>query len=123
MQKLLLEILDKTQKNLKQITIQECLNKIDLDKLHPSSKYVYIRSYARSWFKHLTKLPCANCGYKKHVELCHIKAINSFSNDTMIGVVNSKENIIQLCPNCHWELDHGLLDLSAIQDSNLEPFD
>jgi hypothetical protein len=26
-------------------------------------------------------------------------------------VVNSLENLIALCPNCHWELDHGLHSL------------
>jgi hypothetical protein len=23
--------------------------------------------------------------------------------------VNSLDNLVGLCPNCHWEFDHGLL--------------
>jgi predicted restriction endonuclease len=25
--------------------------------------------------------------------------------------VNSLDNLLGLCPNCHWEFDHGLLRL------------
>jgi hypothetical protein len=25
--------------------------------------------------------------------------------------VNSLDNLVGLCPNCHWEFDHGLLQL------------
>jgi hypothetical protein len=56
---------------------------------------------------------CVNCGYSKHVQICHIRAIQDFPDDTPISVINSPENLVALCPNCHWELDHGLLDLSA----------
>lgn len=54
---------------------------------------------------------CRNCGYDKHVEICHIRAINTFPDDTPISVVNDLANLVALCPNCHWELDHGLLRL------------
>ena len=47
----------------------------------------------------------------KHVELCHIKPIASFKDSALLSEVNSKNNIVQLCPNCHWELDHGILKL------------
>jgi hypothetical protein len=80
-------------------------------KLHPSSKFAHIRGLCRSWHKDKTKLPCHNCGYSKHVELCHIKPISSFHEDTLIGVVNAEENIVQLCPNCHWEFDNGRLEI------------
>ena len=73
---------------------------------HPSWVNSHIRNFARSWFKHLTKLPCAHCGYDKHVELAHIKAISEFKDTDLLSDVNSADNIIQLCPNCHWEFDN-----------------
>ena len=88
--------------------------------LHSSSTHAHIRGLARSWFKELTKKPCASCGYDKHVELCHIKAMASFTEDSLIKEVNNKDNIVQLCPNCHWEFDNGLLNREqGWQDSNL----
>lgn len=60
-------------------------------------------------------MPCSNCGYSKHIQLCHIKPIKDFSDDTLLKDVNSPDNIIQLCPNCHWEFDHGLLNLKEIE--------
>lgn len=54
---------------------------------------------------------CRNCGYDKHVEICHIRALNSFPDNTPIAVINDLSNLIALCPNCHWEFDHGLLKL------------
>lgn len=80
--------------------------------LHASSIHAHIRGFARSWFKDLTKKPCAACGYHKHVELCHIKPISSFGDEALVGDVNCEGNIIQLCPNCHWEFDNGILELA-----------
>lgn len=54
---------------------------------------------------------CAVCGYDKHIEICHIRPIQDFSDDAPISEVNALDNLIALCPNCHWELDNGLLDL------------
>lgn len=85
-------------------TLGECREKNKL--LHASSLHVSIRGYARSWFKDLIEMPCAHCGYDKHVELHHIKSIASFSDDSLVKEVNSKENIIPLCPNCHWEIEN-----------------
>lgn len=65
------------------------------------------RVYAKS------NLPraCRNCGYDKHVEICHVRSISSFPDDTPVAVVNDLCNLVALCPNCHWEFDHGLLVL------------
>lgn len=82
-----------------------------LKNLHKSSKAVHVRGLAQSKFKHLKALPCYSCGYDKHVELCHIKPISSFDVNSLIKDVNCEENIVQLCPNCHWEFDNGLLIL------------
>ena len=93
-------------------TIEEFKNSPSVKNKHPSWASVYIRHMCRYRHKHLTRLPCAKCGYTKHVELAHIKPVASFPPDTLIKEVNASTNIIQLCPNCHWELDHGLIQLS-----------
>ena len=54
---------------------------------------------------------CAICGYTKHVEVAHIKAVSEFSNETPISTINSITNLIGLCPNHHWEYDNGMLKL------------
>ena len=51
-------------------------------------------------------MPCAKCGYDKHVELAHIKPISKFGDESKLSDVNSENNVIQLCPNCHWEFDN-----------------
>jgi hypothetical protein len=94
-------------------TIGEYRNKESIKGLHTSSKHVHVRGLARNKYKDLTKEPCKNCGYDKHVELCHIKPIREFSDDALISEVNNINNIIQLCPNCHWEFDNGLLNISS----------
>jgi hypothetical protein len=72
----------------------------------PSWKAAHVRHFARRWLKHLTLLPCRHCGYKKHVELCHVKAVSEFPSTALLSEVHSETNVIQLCPNCHWEFDH-----------------
>ena len=49
---------------------------------------------------------CSSCGYSKHVEACHIKAVRNFPPTATVGEINAPSNLILLCPNCHWELDH-----------------
>lgn len=74
-----------------------------------------IRELARSLYQKSDKpKQCANCGYDKHYEVCHIKGISTHSDDTPISVINDLGNLIALCPNCHWELDNGLLDITNI---------
>jgi len=102
---------DEKAVDLKKMTLFDYSNRKSINRLHPSSKFVHVRLSARSFLKHLTKLPCANCGYDKHVELCHIKAVSSFPLTATLGEVNNENNIIQLCRNCHWEFDNGLLHL------------
>ncbi len=54
---------------------------------------------------------CKVCGYSNHVACCHIRPVSEFSLDTSLSVVNDLSNLVGLCPNHHWELDHGLLEL------------
>lgn len=71
----------------------------------------HIRDVARRLYAKSNKpKQCANCGYNKHYEVCHIKPIETHSDDTPVSVINDITNLIALCPNCHWEADHGLLD-------------
>lgn len=68
-----------------------------------SAKFNIVRGRARNQYKHI-KI-CQFCGYDKHVEVCHIKPIGAFSLDTLVSEVNAPDNILILCPNCHWEFD------------------
>jgi hypothetical protein len=54
---------------------------------------------------------CAICGYSHHVEIAHIKAVSEFDDTTPVREINSLDNLIALCPNHHWEYDHGVLML------------
>lgn len=76
----------------------------------------HVRSFARSWNKNLTKLPCQKCGYNLHVELCHIKAVCLFDSNSLLGDINSSENLLVLCRNHHWEFDHHLLKYEDIPE-------
>lgn len=87
-------------------TVGEYRNKISVKGKHPSWLNAHVRGFARSWLKHLTELPCARCGYDLHVELAHIKAVTEFDDDALLTDINSTDNVIQLCPNCHWEFDN-----------------
>ena len=71
-------------------------------------RYNGIRALARTWNADLTKEPCHRCGYDKHSELAHKKAISEYDRTATLAEVNGEDNVIPLCPNCHWELDHGL---------------
>ena len=54
---------------------------------------------------------CTNCGFIHGVQVCHIKGIATFEDDTLISEINDTSNLIPLCPNCHWLFDHRLLKL------------
>jgi len=58
------------------------------------------------------KKPCEACGYDKFTEVCHIKPIEDFLDSSRLRDINSPMNLIRLCPNCHWELDHGMLSIN-----------
>lgn len=86
---------------------------------HSSYKSI-VGEHARKLARHLGKLEkCAICSYSLHVECCHIKPISKFSIDTLISIVNHPDNLIGLCRNHHWELDHGMLELAFL--TGLEP--
>ena len=74
-------------------------------KHHKSSAYALVRSRARASVKNEPQC-CEVCGYDKHVEVAHVRAIASFEMDTMLSVINDRPNLRLLCPNHHWELDN-----------------
>jgi 5-methylcytosine-specific restriction endonuclease McrA len=84
-----------------------------------NGKYNSIRAKARILYQQSQKpYVCYNCGYDKHVQICHLKPLHLFADDTLISIVNDLNNLIALCPNCHWELDNNILSLPAIGESN-----
>jgi 5-methylcytosine-specific restriction endonuclease McrA len=77
---------------------------------HRSSAYSYIRWHARAVvMKSDKQKTCCRCGYNKHTEVCHIKSIQSFNDNSTLEQINHPDNLMLLCPNCHWEYDNGLL--------------
>lgn len=76
-----------------------------------AARFSYVRNHARKLMKNSGAIEeCKNCGYNKHVQVCHIKDISDFTDETTVEVVNDLSNLLYLCPNCHWELDHGMLE-------------
>lgn len=78
---------------------------------HRQNVFTYIREQARRIYKKSKPSTCVSCGYTKHVEICHIKQVSEYPDDALISEINSLDNLVALCPNCHWEFDHGLLKL------------
>jgi len=58
---------------------------------------------------------CDVCGYKKHINVCHIRSVADFPDDATVSEINSLTNLVALCPNHHWELDHGFLNLTKFK--------
>lgn len=66
-----------------------------------------VRAWAR---KHYTgAMECAVCGYDRHVDICHVRAVADFPPSATIKEVNHRDNLVALCRNNHWEFDNGLL--------------
>jgi hypothetical protein len=75
-----------------------------------ANRYTKVRDNSkRIYFSSNRPQECSHCGYSKHFEVCHIKPIHMFDLTTPISAINSLDNLIALCPNCHWEFDNGLI--------------
>ena len=61
---------------------------------------------------------CAVCGYVTHVEVCHRKPVASFEDSATVAEINRLNNLVGLCPNHHWEFDHGIMKL---HEENMKP--
>lgn len=97
------------------INIYNDWDNITIEEIQCKAKYqrsAHIRENARRNFKkNVDKPSCLICGYTKHVEVCHIKPIDSFPSSTPVSVVNHIDNLVGLCPNHHWEFDNNQLEL------------
>ena len=78
---------------------------------HPSYYRGYLNSITRLLNAHRPRV-CQACGYAKHVEYCHVLPIKAFPDSTTVQEVSGPTNILVLCPNCHWEYDHGLVTVN-----------
>ena len=99
-------VIDPTLKELKEM-YKNCK--------HSTGMQSYIRMNSRIQYKKTEKGKnpiCNNCSYNRHVEVCHIKPIRSFTDDSRLSEINNKTNLVYLCPNCHWEFDNGLITIS-----------
>jgi hypothetical protein len=105
-------------RDLRQCTLADYQSMPSVAGKHPSWINSHVRSFARSWNSHLTKIPCQKCGYSKHVELCHIIPISQWPKTARLGDVNHQDNLLALCRNHHWEFDHKHLALSDIPQRN-----
>lgn len=54
---------------------------------------------------------CKDDEFDSVVEVCHIRPISYFPLDTQLKIVNSKENLVYLCPSHHKLLDKGLISI------------
>ncbi|MFD2718851.1 HNH endonuclease [Hymenobacter monticola] len=79
-----------------------------------------IRSLARVAYRKSSRpKACAVCGYDTHYEVCHIKPINEFMPTDFVADVNRLNNLVALCPNHHWEFDHGLLSVTVLTSAEV----
>jgi hypothetical protein len=90
-------------------------SKVTVAEIRSKARYqanAWIRKLARRVYNNSDRPQhCFICGYSKHFEVCHKRPIQSFPSETTMDVVNSLDNLIALCPNCHWEFDQGHLSL------------
>lgn len=91
---------------------------VPLQQLKAKARQQYaaqIRSLARlSYRKSSRPQACVVCGYDAHYEVCHIKPISGFLPTDFVADVNDLRNLVALCPNHHWEFDHGRLPAGLI---------
>ena len=57
---------------------------------------------------------CCICGYDKHFQVAHRRPVSDFPDEALIGDINNIRNLMPLCPNHHWERDHGQLMLDPV---------
>lgn len=70
--------------------------------------------HAKKVLKERPKL-CVRCGYDKHAEGAHIQPVSSFPETALLAEVNAPANLVMLCPNCHWEFDHGVFTIPELK--------
>lgn len=84
----------------------------DIRKRAKYQAHARIRQLARRAYRDYgLPLQCAVCDYSLHVEICHKLSISEFPATALVKEVNARDNLLCLCPNHHWEFDHGFLSL------------
>lgn len=72
-----------------------------------AQRWVVVRQEAKWLMERLgVEQKCEECGWNLHVEVIHVNSISSFPLDTLLTVVNARENLRYMCPNCHWTHDN-----------------
>jgi len=85
--------------------LKSCKTKGELSNTH--TFHAFIRMHARNdYFRNNDNKSCEKCGYSKYIEICHKIPIKDFDDNTTLGEINNRDNLIGLCPNCHWEMDN-----------------
>jgi hypothetical protein len=101
----------------KNYIINKTLEETTQRRKNDNNRYNQIRQISRKNYMRSDRPKCcAVCGYDKHIEICHIKDIASFSKTTLVSEINDLSNLIALCRNHHWELDHGYLTIEEIEE-------
>ena len=95
----------------KSLTLAYIRSQTHLKGHHPSWIYAQVRQFNRIWNKSLIAAGCKICGYRLHVELCHLRALSEFPLTATLGEVNHSSNVVPLCRNHHWEFDNGFISL------------
>lgn len=113
-----LQIKEQTKRNWEIVTKKELFDYCS----NWQSARTQIRKIAQKVFDQSGKeCKCAICGYDKHIEIAHIKAVSDFNDEATIMEINAPKNLIGLCPNHHWEFDNGMLseeNLKIIQQNS-----
>lgn len=102
-------------------TLGDLIEQLNKRGQHPSYRWSEVRSHCRNVANKHREKRCQVCGYARHVDFCHVKPLSSFASDATIAEVNDPKNIVILCKNHHWELDHGVI--SYVNDEFIFPPD
>lgn len=103
-----------TREKILSITVGELKNSSKSKTLQ--NFHAIIRGYGKTIYESSGKPKlCLICGYSTHYEVCHIKSISSFDDSTTLRIVHDINNLVALCPNHHWEYDHGLVALPGVE--------
>ena len=79
-----------------------------------SSFHSRIRSHSRRLFLAANPdVKCHFCEYNLYIEVAHIKPVSAFQGDSKLSEVNDLSNLVGLCRNHHWELDHGYISIET----------
>ncbi len=109
----------KVSKNCKTGMCTTCLQKHHIERFGSKTlaechstfarhRYQCVRHHAHRIAKLIKmKRQCFQCGYTTHVELAHLKPISEFSSDSTLKAINDPGNLVFLCPNHHWEMEHN----------------